>query len=213
MHFCQFTPKIAVSGIRNICTLPLDTCACYTGEGKILTENYSLLPVDLRDLKALQTSLESAGFQPTIPTYVLAECVLVYMEPHESAALLRHLGQQLSSAVCVVYEQVSLSITTTTPQLGFNYQPICMFLMYAHVSPATACSFADVERSFCPYIAHLSADWFVQIHPEDAFGQQMLRNLEVSLPLAISALDLLIGSAYFERMLCVMAYMQARSAC
>ncbi|KAL3137928.1 hypothetical protein ABBQ38_005175 [Trebouxia sp. C0009 RCD-2024] len=44
------------------------------------------------------------------------------MEPHESAALVNHLGQQLPSAVCVVYEQ---------------------------------------------------------IHPEDAFGQQMMRNLEV----------------------------------
>ncbi|KAL0024734.1 hypothetical protein WJX77_012039 [Trebouxia sp. C0004] len=91
------------------------------GQGRIHTANYSLLPVDLRDLGALQASLESAGFQPTIPTYVLAECVLVYMEPHESAALLKHLGQQLPSAVCVVYEQ---------------------------------------------------------IHPEDAFGQQMMRNLE-----------------------------------
>ncbi|KAL0034420.1 hypothetical protein WJX79_001255 [Trebouxia sp. C0005] len=91
------------------------------GQGRIHTANYSLLPVDLRDLGALQAALESAGFQPTIPTYVLAECVLVYMEPHESAALLKHLGQQLPSAVCVVYEQ---------------------------------------------------------IHPEDAFGQQMMRNLE-----------------------------------
>ena len=62
--------------------------------------------MDLRDLKSLQQSLESAGFQPELPTYVLAECVLVYMEPSESAALLRHLGQQLPSAVCVVYEQV-----------------------------------------------------------------------------------------------------------
>jgi len=85
---------------------PVQHCLRYTGQGRIHTANYSLLPVDLRDLGALQASLESAGFQPTIPTYVLAECVLVYMEPHESAALLKHLGQQLPSAVCVVYEQV-----------------------------------------------------------------------------------------------------------
>lgn len=75
-------------------------------EGHIHTEGYSLLPVDLRDLGALQSSLQSAGFQPDVPTFVLAECVLVYMEPHESAALVNHLGQQLPSAVCVVYEQV-----------------------------------------------------------------------------------------------------------
>ena len=75
-------------------------------QGKIHTDSYSLLPVDLRDLDALQSSLESAGFRPHVPTYILAECVLVYMEPHESAALLKHLGQQLPSAVCIVYEQV-----------------------------------------------------------------------------------------------------------
>ena len=47
-----------------------------------------------------------------MPTYVLSECVLVYMEPRESAALLSHLGQQLPSAVCVVYEQVAASLLT-----------------------------------------------------------------------------------------------------
>ena len=77
------------------------------GEGRILSERYTLLPVDLRDLGALQSLLHSAGFQPNVPTFVLAECVLVYMEPQESAALVKHLGQQLSSAVCVVYEQVA----------------------------------------------------------------------------------------------------------
>ena len=71
-----------------------------------MTDSYCLLPADLRDLSGLQTILKSAGFDPTVPTYVLAECVLVYMEPHESAALVQHLGQTLPSAVCVVYEQV-----------------------------------------------------------------------------------------------------------
>ena len=82
--------------------------------------------MDLRDLGALQASLETAGFQPTIPTYVLAECVLVYMEPHESAALLKHLGQQLPSAVCVVYEQV------------LPYCPLCFTV--------TACHAVDLTR-------------------------------------------------------------------
>lgn len=78
----------------------------YAEQGRIVTDSYCLLPVDLRDLLGLQAILQSAGFDPSVPTYVLAECVLVYMEPHESAALLRHLGQTLPAAVCVVYEQV-----------------------------------------------------------------------------------------------------------
>lgn len=79
-------------------------------QGQIVTDSYCLLPVDLRNLSGFQATLKSAGFDPCVPTYVLSECVLVYMEPHESAALLRHLGQTLPSAVCVVYEQVCCSL-------------------------------------------------------------------------------------------------------
>lgn len=98
------------SSSSHVCTpllLHSANSACWLGDGQILSPNYALLPVDLRDLDALQSSLQSAGFQPNVPTFVLAECVLVYMQPHESAALVKHLGQQLSSAVCVVYEQVA----------------------------------------------------------------------------------------------------------
>ena len=110
---------------------PVQRCLRYTGQGRIHTANYSLLPVDLRDLGALQASLESAGFQPTIPTYVLAECVLVYMEPHESTALLKHLGQQLPSAVCVVYEQV------------LPYHPLCFARTACHAIDLTRFLFAS----------------------------------------------------------------------
>lgn len=41
-----------------------------------------------------------------VPTYVLSECVLVYMEPADSAAVVRWLGTRFSSAALVVYEQV-----------------------------------------------------------------------------------------------------------
>jgi len=79
---------------------------CCAGEGKIQTEGLVVLPADLRDLKGMEAGLLAAGFDPNLPTYVLAECVLVYMEAHESAAVVRWLGSFLSSAACVVYEQV-----------------------------------------------------------------------------------------------------------
>jgi len=50
------------------------------GNGRILSQPYSLLPVDLRDAEALRRELRAAGFDPQLPTLVLAECVLVYME-------------------------------------------------------------------------------------------------------------------------------------
>lgn len=60
-------------------------------------------------MRGLEAGLLAAGFDPKLPTYVLAECVLVYMEAHESAAVVRWLGSFLSSAACVVYEQVRSS--------------------------------------------------------------------------------------------------------
>lgn len=42
----------------------------------------------------------------SIPTYILSECVLVYMEPAEASQLVKWLGAYFSNAAMVVYEQV-----------------------------------------------------------------------------------------------------------
>ena len=113
-------------------------------QGRVITPSYCLLPVDLRDLSGLQETLKSAGFDPSLPTYVLAECVLVYMEPQESAALLHHLGQMLPSAVCVVYEQVSLHVSISTQAAPVNNQlhsPVALFQLLHHF--------------LCPHLLHM----------------------------------------------------------
>lgn len=71
-----------------------------------MSEAYCLLPGDLREPERVAAALTRAGFDPRLPTYVLAECVLVYMEPAESAAVVRWLSGFLTSAACMVYEQV-----------------------------------------------------------------------------------------------------------
>ena len=45
-----------------------------------------------------------------LPTYVLSECVLVYMEPEDSAAVVKWIGERFASAALVVYEQVWIGI-------------------------------------------------------------------------------------------------------
>lgn len=96
-------------------------CAC-AGKGHLHTARYTLLPGDLRDVQGVHAALLEAGLQADQPTLVLAECVLVYMQPAESVRLVRHLGSLLTTAAFLVYEQ---------------------------------------------------------LRPDDAFGQQMLLNLEV----------------------------------
>jgi O-methyltransferase involved in polyketide biosynthesis len=73
--------------------------------GRIVSEMYCQLPVDLRDIAGVKVALDAVGFDPALPTYVLSECVLIYMEPQYSAAVVRFFGSLLPSAVFVVYEQ------------------------------------------------------------------------------------------------------------
>ncbi|CAK9253738.1 unnamed protein product [Sphagnum jensenii] len=90
-------------------------------EGEIISEHYRLLPADLRDLKDLDRVFLQATLDPKQPTLIIAECVLIYLEPHVSRAVVKWAADKFETAAFVIYEQ---------------------------------------------------------IHPNDAFGQQMLRNLE-----------------------------------
>ena len=76
------------------------------GEGRIQSPHYCLLPGDLRNVRSIEQLLSQAGLRWDLPTLVLAECVLVYMEPQDSAHLLRSLGSWLPTAACLVYEQI-----------------------------------------------------------------------------------------------------------
>uniref|UniRef100_A0A2P2LLL4 Leucine carboxyl methyltransferase 1 isoform X2 n=1 Tax=Rhizophora mucronata TaxID=61149 RepID=A0A2P2LLL4_RHIMU len=58
---------------------------------------------------------------PSLPTFIIAECVLIYLEPDSTCAIVGWAAKTFSTAVFFLYEQ---------------------------------------------------------IHPDDAFGQQMIRNLE-----------------------------------
>jgi hypothetical protein len=52
--------------------------------GEIVSPNYCLLPVNLQDQEALAEAISRAGLKLDVPTYVLSECVLVYMDPEVS---------------------------------------------------------------------------------------------------------------------------------
>lgn len=75
-------------------------------EGRVVSDRYCLLPADLRSLPALEAALAAAAFDCSAPTFVLSECVLVYMEPGESSALVRWLASHLPTAALAVYEQI-----------------------------------------------------------------------------------------------------------
>lgn len=76
--------------------------------GVVTSPAYRLFPADLRRLDQVDAALAAANADFAAPTLVIAECVLVYMPPAQSDALLAWLGARLACAAAVVYEQVNL---------------------------------------------------------------------------------------------------------
>ncbi|XP_050204195.1 leucine carboxyl methyltransferase 1 homolog [Mercurialis annua] len=90
-------------------------------KGEVHSDHYKLLPVDLRDIQKLDEIIALANIDPSLPTFIIAECVLIYLDPESTRAIVGWTSRTFSTALFFLYEQ---------------------------------------------------------IHPDDAFGQQMIRNLE-----------------------------------
>ncbi|XP_065859150.1 leucine carboxyl methyltransferase 1 homolog [Euphorbia lathyris] len=100
----------------------LDATASISREnGEVLSDHYKLLPADLRDIQRLDDIIALAKMDPSLPTFIIAECVLIYLDPDSTRSIVGWASKTFSTAVFFLYEQ---------------------------------------------------------IHPDDAFGQQMIRNLE-----------------------------------
>ncbi|KAH7387604.1 hypothetical protein KP509_16G032100 [Ceratopteris richardii] len=84
-------------------------------QGKIFSDHYKLLPADLRDLSSLDLILDQANIDPSLPTLILAECVLIYLDPDVSRALVQWAGKKFPNSIFIVYEQIH-------PDDGFGRQ-------------------------------------------------------------------------------------------
>jgi len=75
--------------------------------GEIFSPFYTLMAVDLRKADKLDAAMEKAGFDFSMPTLILSECVLIYLEASHASAVLSHLAQKFHRAAAVaIYEQV-----------------------------------------------------------------------------------------------------------
>ncbi|KAF3440110.1 hypothetical protein FNV43_RR18388 [Rhamnella rubrinervis] len=100
--------------------------------GEVLSDHYKLLPVDLRDMQQLKDIVVLADLDPSLPTFIIAECVLIYLDPDSSRDVVGWASKTFSTAI--------LSYMSRS----------CLHLMVV----------------------------LSQIHPDDAFGLQMIKNLE-----------------------------------
>uniref|UniRef100_A0A6B2LBH7 Leucine carboxyl methyltransferase 1 n=1 Tax=Arcella intermedia TaxID=1963864 RepID=A0A6B2LBH7_9EUKA len=78
----------------------------FNGNGNISSSDYALVGLDMRETEKLETLLKSENIQPDLPTLFLSECVLIYMNPKDSASLIQWTSQYFTSSMFVIYEQI-----------------------------------------------------------------------------------------------------------
>ena len=72
----------------------------------------------------VRTALRGAGVDLAAPTLLLSECVLVYLEPQESCAIIAWAAQAFAASVFVTYEQVSAGCVCCA-------LCVCVYVVYA----------------------------------------------------------------------------------
>jgi len=61
--------------------------------------NLSLLSANLCDINEVQLALDSANIDYSIPTLLLTECVLVYVEANKSISLFQYFSEKFNDAM------------------------------------------------------------------------------------------------------------------
>ncbi|KAG0367102.1 hypothetical protein BGZ54_004385, partial [Gamsiella multidivaricata] len=78
------------------------------GGTELYSEDYCLLSGDLREfVDIIVPKLKAQGFDTSLPTLFLSECVLIYIQPHASDAIVDWVGKNLDASLFVVYEQIN----------------------------------------------------------------------------------------------------------
>ena len=67
---------------------------------------YHLMSADLRHLPTVQKQLSEHGLDPSLPTLVLSECALIYLESEQGNEVIGWFGSSFSRCVFVTYEQI-----------------------------------------------------------------------------------------------------------
>ncbi|KAG0360510.1 hypothetical protein BG005_010534 [Podila minutissima] len=78
------------------------------GGTELYSKDYCLLSGDLREFEdTILPKLKAQGFDTSLPTLFLSECVLIYIEPKDSDAIVDWVGANMAASLFVVYEQIN----------------------------------------------------------------------------------------------------------
>ncbi|KAM4698042.1 leucine carboxyl methyltransferase 1 isoform 2-T2 [Rhinophrynus dorsalis] len=111
-------PEIVSRKLYNIKTKPplsKPIMETHSGESLLMdahtldSTRFSIIGADLRNAKDMEEKLKKFGMDPQLPTLLVAECVLVYMTPEQSASLLKWAAGTFPTAMFINYEQVNMA--------------------------------------------------------------------------------------------------------
>ncbi|KAF9125595.1 hypothetical protein BGW39_007280 [Mortierella sp. 14UC] len=78
------------------------------GGTELYSRDYCLLSGDLREFtETIVPKLMAQGFDTSLPTLFLSECVLIYIQPRDSDAIVDWVGTNMDASLFVVYEQIN----------------------------------------------------------------------------------------------------------
>jgi tRNA wybutosine-synthesizing protein 4 len=77
-----------------------------SGGCNVIGRSYRLVTSDLRDISAVESALLAAGCDFSLPTLLLSECVLIYLEPEESCGIIAWAARAFTRSTFVTYEQI-----------------------------------------------------------------------------------------------------------
>ncbi|TDH65710.1 hypothetical protein CCR75_005366 [Bremia lactucae] len=82
--------------------------------------SYSLIACDLGDTQLFDTTFTATGADRSVPTLILAECVVSYLAPEHGTELLQYLSTTFSRGSIVLYDPIALKASDKDDSEAFS---------------------------------------------------------------------------------------------
>ncbi|KAF9317202.1 hypothetical protein BG003_001067 [Podila horticola] len=134
------------------------------GGTELYSKDYCLLSGDLREFEdAILPKLRAQGFDTSLPTLFLSECVLIYIEPRDSDAIVDWVGANMAASLFVVYEQINPTDAFGAMMLR-NLKARNIELPGIHAYPISSLEIFDEVEEWQLLANHYCVAWACHVH-------------------------------------------------